>query len=59
MTTVNRPLAQEARYGRGPFSSLARGDYIEVYALQNTGGNLAVKAFGGYSPDFWAMRLGV
>lgn len=36
---------------------LAAGDYVEVAALQTSGGNLNVTAAGNYSPEFWMTYL--
>lgn len=36
---------------------LVAGDYVEVVAAQNSGGNLNVNASGNYSPEFWMFRL--
>lgn len=46
--------SQEA-YGQYRFVA---GDYIEVSALQNTGGALNIEAVGNVSPEFFAARLG-
>lgn len=34
------------------------GEYAELRALQNSGGNLDVSAAGNFSPEFWMVRLG-
>lgn len=36
---------------------LVAGDYVEVNALQTSGGNLNVNAAANYSPEFWMTRL--
>lgn len=38
--------------------SLAVGDYAELYAIQNSGGNLNVNAGLNYSPEFAMIRIG-
>ena len=38
-------------------TSLAAGDYVELVALQNSGGNLSVLQSSQYSPEFAAVRL--
>lgn len=35
------------------------GDYFESVAQQNSGGNLDVALVGNYSPEFWAIWLGI
>jgi hypothetical protein len=37
---------------------LAAGDYVELLAYQNSGGNLDVTATGNHSPEFMMMRVG-
>lgn len=37
---------------------LAAGDYVEVRAFQDSGGNLNVNAGGNFSPEFWMYRVG-
>ena len=37
---------------------LTAGDYVEVRAYQNSGGNLNVTASANYSPEFWMHRAG-
>ena len=39
--------------------ALAAGDYVELWALQSSGGALNVTASGNYSPEFTAMWLAV
>lgn len=34
-------------------NALAAGDYVELKAFQNSGGNLNALASGNYSPEFW------
>jgi hypothetical protein len=36
---------------------LVAGDYVELFASQNSGGNLNVLAVGNLSPEFWIERL--
>jgi len=38
-------------------AALDEGDYLELLAYQNSGGNLAVKALGDYSPELSAVRI--
>jgi hypothetical protein len=35
----------------------AASDYVEVYAFQNSGGNLNVTSASAYSPEFWISRI--
>jgi hypothetical protein len=37
---------------------LSAGDYVELRAYQTSGGDLAVKALGNYSPEFALQALG-
>lgn len=37
---------------------LDAGDFVELLALQTSGGNLVVNRTVGYSPEFWIVRLG-
>lgn len=36
---------------------LVVGDYVEMFAFQNTGGNLDIASFGNYSPEFAMHRM--
>jgi len=36
---------------------LEEGEYVELLAYQNSGGNLAVKALADYSPELSAVRV--
>lgn len=37
---------------------LAEADYVELVALQSSGGALNVNVAGNYSPEFWLQRVG-
>lgn len=37
--------------------AFSANDYVELYAYQNSGGALDVKAATAYSPVFWAVRV--
>lgn len=36
---------------------LVVGDYVEMFAFQNSGGNLDIASFGNYSPEFAMHRM--
>jgi hypothetical protein len=40
------------------FYRLVRGDYVELFAEQNSGGNLNSVSAGNFSPEFSIVRLG-
>lgn len=37
---------------------LVAGDYVELLAMQSSGGALNVSAAASFSPEFWMVRLG-
>lgn len=41
------------------FYALAATEYVTLEVWQNSGGALNVLAAGNYSPEFWAVRVGV
>lgn len=52
MSAVNAEISISTVY------HLAANDYVELFVYQNSGGNLSVKAFPGFSPEFAMQWLG-
>lgn len=58
-TNMNPPSASTANLMIATIWNMAAADYVELYAFQNSGGDLAVAAVGDFSPEFMIAYLGV
>lgn len=51
--------AQEHSLSLATLWQLSATEYVTVEVFQNSGGALNVLASSAYSPEFWAVRVGV